>query len=236
MTRSNYFFYPKSTEEEQKPHGHEEGRALPTERRESVPPPSFAFRAGNTALCHAAEESARKTADDILLDLGAMQSRMSSKKMPAPFSMLLSLLFDFCKDHPNVTVRRTVCRDVCIASCMHNLLFVIGMAIQYTSVRSLPLELISGEDANGPMILLRTERSALTPEEAAAHLGFSSYRLATLKRIAEASDFTFEIIPADQSAICFRIPIYTPDTYRIFALDDPTLHAAFMLPTQYFLF
>ena len=86
------------------------------------------------------------------------------------------------------------------------------------------------------MIRLCAERPSLTPEEAAAHFGLSPYRLAILNRIAAASDFSVEAIPADRSELCFRIPIYTPDTYRVFALTDPTLRQAFMQPLSYFVF
>lgn len=232
MTRSKYFFYPGAEEAEQSKRREAE-RHLPSEQSA---PQSFAFHAGNAELHPFLKESAERTAGDILADLTAMQSRMSSKKTVVPFSSLLSLLFAFCKDFPSVTVQKDIERDIPIATCTHNLLFVIGLIIHHAAANSLPLTVIGGEDKAGPMILLRSDSSSLTPREAAEHLGLSSYRLAILDRVAAASDFSYEIIPADETEIRFHIPLYTPQTYRVFALTDPTLHEAFMQPTLYFLF
>lgn len=236
MARSKYFFYTKGEEGDPQSSRREGERFLPAEQSEELAPPSFAFRAGNTALSHSLTQSAEKMASTILFDLAALQSRMTSKKLAVPFSSLLALLLDFCEEYPTVTAHKTVHRDICIATCMHNLLFVIGTIVHYAAANSLPLEIIGDENANGPMILLRTEGASITRDEAAARFGLSSYRLAVLERIAAASDFSFEIVPADHSELCFRIPIYTPDTYRVFALTDPTLHAAFMQPLAYFVF
>ena len=236
MTRSKYFFYPKAEDERKRGAEREAERMLPTEHSEELAPPSFAFRAGSKTLSRPIERSAEKLAATILSDLTAIRSRMSSKKSVAPFSSLLSLLLDFCEEYPTVTARKTIHRDVCAATCTHNLLFAIGTVIHYASANSMPIELIGGEDKDGPMILLRAESGSMTPEEAAAQFGLSPYRLSVLRSIAAASDFSLEIIAAERSTICFRIPIYTPDTYRVFALTDPSFRAAFMQPLVYFIF
>ena len=236
MTESKYFFYPKSDTPDPQSRHKEAERALPSEHSAALSPPQFAFRAGNTALSRPLARSAESMAGTILSDLAALGSRMSSKKQAAPFAWLFTLLSDFCRDFPTVTVRKDAGHDSCIATCTHNLLFAIGTVVLHAAANAIPLEVIGSEDEGGPTILLQTDASSLTPEEAAGHFGLSAYRLAILKRIAAASDFSFEIIPADQSAIYFHIPIYTPDTYRVFALTDPTLRAAFMQPSHYFIF
>ena len=236
MTRSKYFFYPKNEEELPSAKRHEAERLLPNEESAKVPPPSFAFRAGNATLSRPLVQSAEAMTSTILSDLSSIGSRMASKKLAAPFSSFLSLLFNFCEDFSNVTVNRAANRDICIATCTHNLLFAIGTVVLYAAAEGVPLEIISGEDRGGAMIRLYTEAASLTPDEAAEHFGLSPYRLAILKRIAAASDFTIEITPADRSCLTFRAPIYTPDTYRIFAIGDPTLREAFMQPLLYFVF
>lgn len=235
MTRSKYFFYPEDSNSKQDPNRNKE-RALPAEQSEELAPPSFAFRAGSTRLHRPMQASAERTADTVLSDLGTLQSRMASKKTAVPLSSLLSLLLNFCGEYPTITAHRIAHRDICIGTCTHNLLFAIGTIVHYAAANSLPLEIVGGEDKDGPMILLRAEQSSLTPEEAAGHFGLSPYRLAVLERIAAASDFSFVITPADRSELCFRIPIYTHDTFRVFALTDPTLRAAFMQPLSTFVF
>lgn len=236
MTESKYFFYPKSDTPNSQSKQKEAERALPSEQGVGQAPPRFAFRAGNAMLSRPLAKSAESMAGTILSDLASLGSRMSSKKLAVSFRAFIPLLFGFCEDFPTVTVHKAVSHDACIATCTHNLLFAISTVIHHAAANAIPLEIIGGADADGPTVLLRTESSSLTAEEAAGHFGLSAYRLAILKRIAAASDFSFEIIPADQSAIYFHIPIYTPDTYRVFALTDPTLRAAFMQPPHYFIF
>ena len=236
MTESKYFFYPKSDTPDPKSRKREAERALPSEHSTEAAPPHFAFHAGNAALSRPLRQSAAGLAGTILSDLAALGSRMSSKKLAAPFSSLFTLLSDFCGDFPTVTVRKAVGQDSCIATCKLTLLFAIGTVVLYSAANAIPLKIIGGEDASGMTILLQTDASSLTPEEAAGHFGLSPYRLAVLQRIAAASDFSFEITPADHSCICFHVPRYSPDTYRVFALTDPTLRAAFMQPSHYFIF
>ena len=236
MTRGKYFFYPKSDKKETAHDPHAAARVLPSEQSEEIAPPSFAFRAGNATLRRPLAESAERMATDILTELSSLQSRMASKKLAVPFASILALLTEFSEEYETVTAVMTPHRELCVATCTHNLLFAIGTVVLYAAANAVPIELIGGEDEQGPLIRLRTERSSLSPEEAAEHFGVSPYRMAVLRRIAEASDFSIEAIPADRSELCFRIPIYTPDTYRVFALTDPTLYQAFMQPLSYFVF
>ena len=236
MTESKYFFYPKSDTPTPKSSRRGDERALPSEHSAEIAPPHFAFRAGHTLLSRPVVQSAEAMASTILSDLASLGSRMASKKLAVPFSSLFGLLSLFCEDFSTVTVHKAVSRDASVATCTHNLLFAIGTVVHHAAANALPLDVIGGEDASGPMILLQTGASSLTAEEAAEHFGLSPYRLAVLQRITVASDFSFEIIPADHSRICFHIPRYAPDTYRVFALTDPTLRAAFMQPPQYFIF
>ena len=236
MTRSKYFFYPKGNGKDLPNNALDSARTLPTEHSEEIAPPSFAFRAGSGVLCHPLAQSAERMATEILADLASMQNRMASKKLAVPFASVLALLSDFCKDYPNLTAVTLPHYDLCVATCTHNLLFAIGTVVNHAAANSVPLTIGSDRDRGGALIRLRTEQESLTPEEAAAYFGLSPYRMAVLTRIAAASDFAIEAIPADCSELCFRIPIYTPDTYRVFALDDPTLYQAFMQPLSYFIF
>ena len=235
MTRSKYFFYPKNGEDAVNRERTVKTRALPAEQSEELAPPRFSVHAGNV-LRRPLEDSAERMAGTILTDLSSMQSRTVSKKIALPFSALLSILSELCEDTSTTVVAKQLRADAYIATCTHNLLFTIGTVVHHATANGQPLTLSCAEDEKGPVIRLFAEQSSLTPEEAAEHFGLSPYRLSVLKRIASASDFSIEPIPADRSELCFRIPNYAPDTYRVFAIGDPTLRAAFMQPLVYFVF
>ena len=235
MTRSKYFFYPKDGKDTTNRKPPQEARALPAEHSEELTPPRFSVRAGSV-LRPPLEASAERMAGTILTDLSSMQSRTVSKKIALPFSALLSILSELCESSTTTVVANQLHADAYVATCTHNLLFAIGTVVHHAAANDIPLTLSFSEDKKGPVIRIYSEQTSLTPEEAAEHFGLSPYRLSVLKRIASASDFSIEPIPADRSELCFRIPNYTPDTYRVFAIGDPTLRAAFMQPLVYFVF
>ena len=203
----------------------EAGRTLP-----GHPTLSHGTVAAGATLSYTAEGEPAEIAEALMAEMATPHARMRAKKLPVPFSSLYGVLSELVFGMDGVAVMPYDTPPSTVALCTHNLFFCIGTALHYTAKHGIPVKVTASGGA-APAITLTCESPAMTETEAAALFGLlQEDKWPILQAIAKNSDFSITASGGDCASLCFHLPLYRAETYRVYALTAHTLRAAFMLP------
>ena len=222
--RKHFFYYGSKAADE--------GRHLPDDRPGETA--AARVRAAATLAYTEEETDYAVMAEAILDELVSENARLLAWRSPVSFASLYLLLSNFCCRYETVTALPPPEGVHTVAPVSHGLYFAVATAVHYAASVSLPLTLAM-EAGDPPALRLSVSRSSGTEEEAIAALGLDCEgRLPILHRLAEISGFSLSLLPGDETALRFEVPLRPGGTVRLRAVSDPSLEAAFLLPLSIF--